>query len=131
MSASNRTCSQLDKWGEGKGGGSAFFIQTGDTDSEAALHGCLPRLLGDRDKEIKIVSGEEKNYFVMGWPVQPRQDESILYRHDEPNQRVDRVLGFSTVVGSSAERDSSSSWARVGPWPLSARPTHSLKLGTS
>ncbi len=25
-------------------------------------------------------------YFVLGWPEQPRQEKSLLYRHDEPNE---------------------------------------------
>ena len=45
-----------------------------------------------------------------------------------PSARGRAELGGG--IGSSAERDSSFSWARVGPWHLSARPTHSLKLGT-
>ncbi len=26
-----------------------------------------------------------KNYFVLGWPEQPRRNKSLLYWHDEPN----------------------------------------------
>ncbi len=40
-----------------------------DTERQATQHGCLPSLLGDGDKEIEIVYGEEnniKNYFVQG-----------------------------------------------------------------
>jgi hypothetical protein len=37
---------------------------------QATQHGCLPvpSLLGDGDKDIEIVYGEEKNYFVLGRP---------------------------------------------------------------
>jgi len=27
-----------------------------------------------------------KKYFVLGWPEEPRQDKSLVYRHDEPNE---------------------------------------------
>jgi hypothetical protein len=33
----------------------------------------------------------------MGWSEQPRQDNSIFYRHDEPNHRVHRVLQSSEL----------------------------------
>jgi hypothetical protein len=46
-----------------------------------------------------------------------------------PSARGRAELGGG--ISSSAERDSSFSWAWVGPWHLSARPTHSLKLGTA
>jgi len=31
---------------------------------QATQHGCLPSLLGERDKGIEIVYGKEKKYFV-------------------------------------------------------------------
>jgi hypothetical protein len=54
---------------------------------QAALHDCLPRLLGNGDTEIEIVYGEKKKYFVLSCrPEHPRQNKSHLYRHDEPNE---------------------------------------------
>ncbi len=35
------------------------------TKRQATQHGCLPSLLGDRDKGIEIESGEEKN--ILYW----------------------------------------------------------------
>ncbi len=38
------------------------------------------------DKEIKIVYGEEKNYFVLGRLEHPRQTKNLLYPHNKPNE---------------------------------------------
>ncbi len=38
---------------------------------QAALHDCLPKLLGDEDTNIKIVYGEEKN--ILYWADQSSQ----------------------------------------------------------
>ena len=38
-----------------------------------------PSLLGDKDKGIEIVYGEEKRYFVMGRLKQPMQNKNLLY----------------------------------------------------
>jgi hypothetical protein len=40
-------------------------MQRPHTKRQANQHGCLPRLLGDGDKGIEIVYGEEKN--VLYW----------------------------------------------------------------
>jgi hypothetical protein len=58
-------------------------------------HGCLPSLLGDGDKIIEKVYGEEKKCFVLGRLEQPRQNKNILYRHDKPNEPTkEKPLSF-------------------------------------
>ncbi len=52
---------------------------------QATQHGCLPNLLGDRDKGIEIVYGGEI-YFVLGRLEQLRQNKNLLYRYDMPNE---------------------------------------------
>ncbi len=46
------------------------------TKRQATPHDCLPSLIGDEDKEIEIVYGEEKEYFVLGRLEQPRQNKN-------------------------------------------------------
>jgi hypothetical protein len=55
------------------------------TNRQVTQHGCLPNLLGDRDKGIYIVYGEEK-YFVLCRLEQPRLNKNLSYRHDKPNE---------------------------------------------
>ncbi len=43
-------------------------------------------MLGDGDKGIEIVYGEEKKYFVLGRLEQPRQIKNLMYQHDKPNE---------------------------------------------
>ncbi len=43
-------------------------------------------MLGDRDKGVEVVSGEEKKYFVLGRLEQPMQNKNFLYRHDKPKE---------------------------------------------
>jgi hypothetical protein len=45
-----------------------------------ARHGCLPSLLGEGDKVIEKVYGEEKKYFVLGRLEQPWQNKNLLHR---------------------------------------------------
>jgi hypothetical protein len=52
-----------------------------DTKGQATQHGCLPSFLGDGDKEIELVYGDEKNiknYFVLGRLEKPRQNKKYL-----------------------------------------------------
>ncbi len=63
--------------------GAEPVVMTRDT-RQATLHDCLPRLLGNRDKRIETVYGDEKIFFT--GPEQPRQDKNLLYRHNEPNE---------------------------------------------
>ncbi len=56
---------------------------------QATQHGCLPSLLGDGDKGIKIVYGEEK---------------SILYWQDKPNEPTkEGLLSFVLFESPSPE----------------------------
>jgi hypothetical protein len=52
-------------------------------------------LLGDGDKIIEIVYGEE-NYFVLG-PEQPRKNKNLLNQHDKPNKPT-KEGPFSFVI---------------------------------
>ncbi len=50
-------------------------------------HGCLPSLLGGRDKGIEKVYIEETNVlYLLGRLEQPRQSKNLLHRHDKPNE---------------------------------------------
>ncbi len=57
---------------------------------QATQHGCMPNLLGDGDKGIEIVDGEDKIF--CSWPTRAakaRQENNLLYWHNkanEPNQ---------------------------------------------
>jgi hypothetical protein len=65
------------------------------TKRQATQHGCLPSLLGDGDKIIEIVHGEEKKYSLLGRLEQPRQNKNLLYQHDKPNEPTKkRSLSF-------------------------------------
>jgi hypothetical protein len=57
----------------------------------------LPSLLGDGDKGIEIVYGEEKNYFVLGRLEQPRQNKiSFTVMTSPTNQlRMDPFHSYS------------------------------------
>ncbi len=55
------------------------------TKRQATQHGCLPSLLGDGDKGIKIVYGEEK-IFGTGRLEQLRLNRNLLYRYGKPNE---------------------------------------------
>ncbi len=56
----------------------------------ATWQDCLPSLLGDGDKLIEIVYGEEKEYFVQGrlqgTAVKAGQKYLVPSWHDEPNE---------------------------------------------
>ncbi len=59
------------------------------TKSQATKHGCLPSLLGEGNKGVKIVLAEEKNIFVLGRLEQPRQNKILFYlqnKHMEPTK---------------------------------------------
>ncbi len=59
------------------------------TERQATQHGCLPSLLGDRDKGNGKVYGEEKNIICCTGPtraVTAEQKSLVRYRHDEPNE---------------------------------------------
>jgi hypothetical protein len=63
----------------------------------ATQHSCLTSLLGDGDKRIGIVHGEEYKYFLLGGLEQPRQNKNLLYRKTRPaNQPKKEPL--STVL---------------------------------
>jgi hypothetical protein len=68
--------------------------------------GCLPSLLGDGDKGIEIVYGEEKKYFVLGLLEQPRQNRNLLYRHKKPNEPTMRKDSFHLYSVSPHQRGS-------------------------
>ncbi len=57
---------------------------------QAPRQDCLPSLLGDGDKLIEIVYGEEKNFFVkgrlQGRAVKAGQKYLVPSWHDEPNE---------------------------------------------
>jgi hypothetical protein len=61
------------------------------TKIQATKNGCMPSLLGDGDKGIEVVYGEE-NMFVLGRPEQRRQNKNLLYRHDKPNEIIKKGL---------------------------------------
>ncbi len=65
------------------------------TKRQASQHGCLPSLLGDRDKGIEIVYGKEKQYFVLGRLEQQRQNKNLVYRHGKPKPRKDTFHFYS------------------------------------
>ncbi len=52
---------------------------------QTTQHSCLPGILGNGDKGIEIVYGEEE-IFVVGRLEQPRQNQNILYQHYRPNK---------------------------------------------
>ncbi len=59
------------------------------------LHNCLPSLLlddGDKMNWNSVWCG--KKYFVPGRLVQPRLDENLLYRHEEPSAKQPRKVPF-------------------------------------
>jgi hypothetical protein len=45
---------------------------------------------------IEIVYGDEKYFFVLGFPEQPRQNKNRLYRQEEPNEPT--KVGPHTLV---------------------------------
>jgi hypothetical protein len=51
----------------------------------AALHNCLPRLLGEGPHILKWCTGR-KVIFCTGLKRAPRQDKSLLYQYDKPNE---------------------------------------------
>jgi hypothetical protein len=57
------------------------------TERQATLHGCLPSLLGDWDKEIEIVSDEEKNLLYRADYRAPKAEQKSLV-HDKPNEQA-------------------------------------------
>jgi hypothetical protein len=69
--------------------GNIFCVYNGiDRDTfykrQATQHNCLPSLLRDVDKGIKIVNGEGKNICTSS-TEQPKQNKNILYQHDKPD----------------------------------------------
>jgi hypothetical protein len=57
----------------------------------------MPRMLGDGDKLIEIMYGEEKN--ICTGPTKARQDNKLLYRYDEPNEPTkEGPLSFVLLV---------------------------------
>jgi hypothetical protein len=55
------------------------------TKRQATQHGSLSSLLGDGDKGIEIVNGEEKS-FCTGRLEQLRMNKNLLYLHNKPNE---------------------------------------------
>jgi hypothetical protein len=55
------------------------------TKRQATQHGSLSSLLGDGNKRIEIVNGEEK-LFCTGRLEQLRLNKNLLYLHDKPNE---------------------------------------------
>ncbi len=61
---------------------------------QATQHGYLPGLLGDGDKRIEILYGEEKNILYWAdWSSQA-QNKNPLYRHDKLNEPSKEPLSF-------------------------------------
>ncbi len=60
---------------------------------QATQHGCLPSLLGDGDKRIKIMYGEGEKKFSTGQEP-PRQNKNLLYRHNRPNEQTKKGAPF-------------------------------------
>jgi len=55
------------------------------TERQATLHGCLPSLVGDWDKEIEIVCDEEKNIlYRANYRAAKAEQKSLVY--DKPNE---------------------------------------------
>jgi hypothetical protein len=52
---------------------------------QATQRGCQPSLLGDRDKGIERMNGEEK-IVGTGPNEQSKQNKNLLYRHDKHNE---------------------------------------------
>ncbi len=53
---------------------------------QATRHDCLPSLMGNGNKIIEIVYGDDGDeYFVLGRLQQSRKGKNLLYRHGEPN----------------------------------------------
>jgi hypothetical protein len=48
-------------------------------------------LLGDGDKGIKIVDGEDKNILYWAELEQPRQNKNLLYQHNKSNEPTKEV----------------------------------------
>ncbi len=66
-------------------------ILTGDTLSETGGSARLPSQVAGPWGHINWSSVRwGKKYFVLGWPEQPRQDKSFLYRHDELNEPTNK-----------------------------------------
>jgi hypothetical protein len=70
----------------------SLLCRDAHTKRQATQHGCLPSLLGNGDRGIEIMFGEEKKIFVLGQQGQLRQDKNLLYRHDKPNEPTKKEL---------------------------------------
>jgi hypothetical protein len=67
-------------------------VKTRDTYEETGTeYGCLPSLLGDGDKGIEIVYGEEKIYCTRPTRAAMRQSKNLLYRHNKPIESTKEV----------------------------------------
>jgi len=53
---------------------------------QAALHDCLPRLLGDGNTNIEKVYIKGQKKFCTGPSRAAKAEKNILYRHDKPNE---------------------------------------------
>jgi hypothetical protein len=81
----------------------------------ATQHHCLPSLLGDKDKLIGIVYGDENK--ILYWAEQqPRQDKNLLYLHQPNEPTIEGHLFESLFVSvSTVSRGQLSS---LTGWPI-------------
>ncbi len=60
------------------------------TKRQATQHGCLPSLLGDRDKGIEIMFGEQKKLYRAIWPTRTSKGEQkslVPARQAQPTKK--------------------------------------------
>ncbi len=58
-----------------------------DTKRQATQHGCMPSWLGDGDKGVDKVYGEEKSILYMAYcRAESQGNKNLLYRQDKPKE---------------------------------------------
>ncbi len=70
--------------------GKPYFSREGlrdtHTNRQATQHGCLTSLLGDGDKGIVIVYGDEKNILYWADHGSAKAEQNLLYRGEKPKE---------------------------------------------
>ncbi len=82
------------------------------TKRQATRQGYLPSLLGEGDKGIKIVYGEEKILCTGPTIDQPRQNKNLLYQQDKPNKPTKEGTPLSLCLPYSINQE----WLEKPHW---------------
>jgi hypothetical protein len=82
-----------------------FETKDTHTKRQATQHGCLPSWLGDGDKGIEKVYGEEKNILYLGL-TRAAKVEHNLFRQDKPYEPTKKGLISFVLLESSFTSDS-------------------------